>query len=678
MSSTRSASQLGLLLRHELRSILRDRKTVLLSVLLPLLIMPLLLVAVRWTGERKQAADEARSYHYVVAGDDADWLAAQVAAGGAARAERAKLEPDARPPAKLERDADVPDPAQALESEAIHAWLGTTRDDEGVRVVEVHFRGNRDSSQTAAKALSRALEAARAEQRQVLLDEQGVGIQIDQLAPLERHDVADPGASAGLKLGKFLTFVLIMLLLPGGQIVAADIMAGEKERGTLETLITTAASRREIVASKLLTIASVALGITAINVLNLLVYVSFGLLPGAETLAGSLTPLAVIVLGIGLIPVALLVSSLLLLLSSYARSFKEAQLFGAPLQLLVMVPALAAVLPGLELRSAILVVPIANLSVATRDILSGHFDWLALAALVIVNTGFAAWTARHVARALDEEKIIAPAAAESTEVQRGPAAFRQHVLRWVAALWAILLIASVNWAPDLRVQLLFNLVLLMLGASIVMVRVYGLDVREAWALRKPPPIAWLAVLIGAPAGLIVAQGAFELSSLVLPVPAAALESFSEALSPEIPAWQLYLMLTLLPGVCEEILFRGMLLHGLRKQLGPVALCVVVGLVFGLFHVALFRLIPTGLIGIMLAAVTLLSGSIFPAMLWHALNNLLGVMAGELGLAATDTPMWLYAVASVVLGLAFALLWRFRSVYPDLRGAPAQAGSGSRS
>jgi membrane protease YdiL (CAAX protease family) len=221
---------------------------------------------------------------------------------------------------------------------------------------------------------------------------------------------------------------------------------------------------------------------------------------------------------------------------------------------------------------------------------------------------------------------------------------------------------------DLRAQLALNLGALMLGGSIVMVRRYGLDVREAWALRKPPNIAWLAVIIGAPAGMIVAQGVFVLSSHVLPVPSEALETFSESLTPDIPAWQLYPLLTLAPGVCEEIFFRGMLLHGLRKRLGPVALCLVVGLVFGLFHVALFRLIPTGFIGVMLAAVTLLTGSIFPAMLWHAGNNLCAVLVGEAGYAASDTPGWLYAVASVVLAAAFWLLWKYRSPYPDLRRA----------
>ena len=91
-----------------------------------------------------------------------------------------------------------------------------------------------------------------------------------------------------------------------------------------------------------------------------------------------------------------------------------------------------------------------------------------------------------------------------------------------------------------------------------------------------------------------------------------LEQFGRELMPEsIPLWQLILFVAILPGICEEIAFRGTLLYGLRRKLRPLPLAVSVGLIFGFFHVALFRIIPTAFMGVMLTAMALLTGSIFP-------------------------------------------------------------------
>ena len=125
-----------------------------------------------------------------------------------------------------------------------------------------------------------------------------------------------------------------------------------------------------------------------------------------------------------------------------------------------------------------------------------------------------------------------------------------------------------------------------------MIRRYRLDVREALALRPVKPAVWVAVLAGVPAGLLTGIGVFRLASLVVPVPPTVIEAFSEALVPgSVPTWQILVLFTVLPGICEEIAFRGMLLHGLHRRLHPAALALAVGVTFGLFHVTLFRIAP---------------------------------------------------------------------------------------
>ncbi len=158
------------------------------------------------------------------------------------------------------------------------------------------------------------------------------------------------------------------------------------------------------------------------------------------------------------------------------------------------------------------------------------------------------------------------------------------------------------------------------------------------------------------------------------MPERLLESFGQFLLPEqVPLWQIVLFLCVLPGICEEIAFRGVLVHGLRRRFHPVVLCLVAGAIFGLFHVQLFRLIPTGYLGVVLTAVLLLTGSIFPAMVWHALNNAVALVPEYLGLWPEELPGWAPAAGAVGLAVSFWILWRYGSRYPGLRQARQARG-----
>ena len=660
--SVRGAT-LWLLLRHELRSILRDQKTVVTAVLLPLVLVPALLWISQKTETRREEQEQERVIRYAVdseSGAGADALAQRIERAlerwdedELARTQGGGASQELQPAPKLER-VEVEEPRAALDAGELTAYLSDEAGEQGEAQITVHYRGNRETSNSGAATLRRLLERSRIHERERLLSDAGVEVKIRALAQVQREDRASEADSAGLTLGKFLTVVLLMMMLSGGQVVASDIVAGEKERGTLETLLTTAARREEIVLSKLLTIAAVALAITTINIGNLLACVSFGLLPEAQVYASALPPSAVAVLALLFLPLTLQVACLLLLLSSRARSYKEAQLFMVPVQLIMLVPALASLLPKLELRSAIAAVPVANVSVACRELLSGHLDVLALGATVLVNLGVAWWAVRFVARVLEDEQVMAPASGESVEASGGVALFQNHAPRWFAAIWVLVLLSMLT-VTNLGVQVVINLVILMFGSSLLMARIYELDLREAFSLRAPPAVAWLAVLIGAPAGLIVTQGVFWLAGFILPVPQEALESFGENFELELPMWQMFLMIALAPAICEELFFRGALLHALRDRMGPVATCVVVGLVFAVFHVSLFRLIPTGFLGVLLAAVTMLTGSIFPAMLWHGIHNGIAIYSTQVEVTPEATPWWVYLGATAVLGLAFALL-----------------------
>jgi sodium transport system permease protein len=448
-----------------------------------------------------------------------------------------------------------------------------------------------------------------------------------------------------------------------------DIVAGEKERGSLETLLTTAARREEIVAAKQLAILAVALVITLIQVANILVYLNLKVIELPQDWIIEVQPITIITLLFLFIPFAAFFSAILLMISAYAKSYKEAQLYFFPVYLVSLVPALAAVLPGISLRSAIALVPVANVSVAAREIMVGKFDWPMLALAVAAMSAAAVWAMRTSARMLSQERLITASEADAADLAGGAALFPKHVLRWYAVMGVIMFGVALN-VPQLgtmRSQILFNELAIFLVIPLLMIRWYRLDFRKALALRPVKPLAWLATLLVIPSANIVGVGVFRLANLFLPVPERVLEEFGRTIIPEgISTWQLIFFVAILPGICEEIGFRGTLLYGLHRRFRPITLAIVIGIIFGFFHTALFRILPTAFLGVILTALALLTGSILPGILLHAGNNAMGVLLGKSEIPLHELGWWIYLVAAFILGLAFYILYRVRTPYPGLR------------
>jgi sodium transport system permease protein len=695
------------LFSHELRMLLRDRRTIFVAVVLPLVLYPVIFFATKSTTERREKNLAATVYKYAVTGAQAEQVREWIRRGAESLARAAPA-----PKSGSENLADfkfreitIPDPAAGLKAGDLHFYLeglGGSEADAlpqkesepkrkaaaetakssapdpqipapkrlpGVPMIRIYFQGDRDDSQAGSSKMRELLGRVQRLERDELLIARGFQIHPDQVMTTADTNVASAAQVTGSYIGRFLTLFLLIFLLSAGSIVAMDSIAGEKERGSLETLLTTAARRGEIVAAKQLLIVTVALLVTVIQIANLLAYVTFKLIKLPSNWTIEAPPATILTLLLLFVPLAAFTASILLMISAYAKSYKEAQLYFFPVYLISMIPALAGVLPGIALRSAIVLVPVANVSVAVREIMVGKFDWPMIAAVFAVMTLAAGWAVRASAKMLSNESLITASEVDMADFAGGSALFPKHVLRWYAVMAVVLFAVALN-VPQLstfRAQVLFNELVIFLGAALLMIRKYRLNVREALALRAVRPLVWLGVLLAVPSGLVVAIGVFRLANLIFPVPERVLEQFSRDIMPkEVPFWQLIFFIAILPGICEEIAFRGTLLYGLRRKLRPIALVLTVGLIFGLFHVALFRILPTAFLGVILTAMALLTGSIFPGMVMHAGNNALSLWLGVSGYPLGNLTWPWYLAAAVVFALAFYILYRARTPYPDLR------------
>ncbi len=684
-------SVLRLLYIHEIKMLVRARRTVVMALVIPAVIMPVMIYAQKFANERRERTLTATTYLYAVAGPLADRVRSLIENTRQAVAENKGEEFDNLRQFKFD-EIRVANPRESLDDNTIQFYVQAISGEEadklprtndgsgsrpssapppskrltGVPRVTVIYRADRDGSDNAHNRIMELLRLAREKDSQLLLVDRGFPGSPKGLFAAQDSNIATNGQVTGSLVGRFITLFLVMMMFTGGAVASMDIIAGEKERGTLETLLTTAVRRTEIVTAKLMAITCVALVITLIQGVNFFLYIRLKVIALPKDFDLQLpTGMALTLLAL-FIPLAATIAAVLLMLSAYAKSYKEAQMYFFPVYMVSMIPALASVMPGLSLRSAIALVPLANVSVASREILMGRPDPLMIMVTFLVMALTAVFLIRMSARMLAREDLVIPSHSEPAEFLGGPALFQKRVLRWFALMWAVTFAVAAN-VPQLATfqrQLVFNEVVIMIGATLLMLKFYNLDVTDALSLRRVKPAVWLAILFAIPSGYLTALAIFRIVNKVIPAPQQLLERFAEDFIPAgMPMWQLYLYVAVLPAICEEIAFRGMLLNGLRRRLRPAALMVSVGIIFGLFHMTLFRIAPTALLGMILTGIALMTGSIFPGMLMHAGNNAFGLWAGGGGLGLETLDWQYYAAAGSIFALALWIIYRNRTPLP---------------
>jgi membrane protease YdiL (CAAX protease family) len=169
------------------------------------------------------------------------------------------------------------------------------------------------------------------------------------------------------------------------------------------------------------------------------------------------------------------------------------------------------------------------------------------------------------------------------------------------------------------------------------------------------------VLIGLSAWLVVGL----VAEWILPAPKEVVEGLRHAIAPTDGGRGTLLTLFLMaltPAICEEALFRGPILRGLRTRLSPAGAAILTGLLFGIYHLDPWRLLPTAILGVALSGIALASSSIIPAMVAHFVNNACLILLARLHADDTDglpttTKVLLGTLGAIVLWLGIRLLRR---------------------
>ncbi|HEY5227876.1 MAG TPA: ABC transporter permease, partial [Opitutaceae bacterium] len=216
-----------------------------------------------------------------------------------------------------------------------------------------------------------------------LLAGHGLPAKLARPFDVARTNVAAPEKVGGNLLGGIVPYIIVMLCLVGSTYPAMDLTAGEKERGTMETLLCSPAARSDIVLGKFLMVLTGSLTAVFFSLLSLggtvaVIGAAAGQMGGRGAGAAGLPtidPLGLLGVLAMILPVAVLFSALAFSVSLFAKSQKEAQSYLTPLILVVIMPCAIAVLPGIDLNLALSLVPIANISLVCKEMLSGVWHW---------------------------------------------------------------------------------------------------------------------------------------------------------------------------------------------------------------------------------------------------------------------------------------------------------------
>jgi sodium transport system permease protein len=453
-----------------------------------------------------------------------------------------------------------------------------------------------------------------------------------------------------------------MLLVAGASVVAGDLVAGEKERRTLETLIVSSAHRNEIVLGKYLTVISFALINVAVNLISL--YFSMRSIASQSGLqmAGVKFPLnGFLILFLAFIPLATLYAAVLLSISTFSRNMKEARSYEQPILLVSMLLAMSSFFPAIELNNGLALIPVINISLLFKAVMMSDYKLTHLL-LTIGSTLVLDVIAIFVTvRLFNNEAVLFRSDVDSSlkNVKKNKGVFftpYYGMIYYIAALMALYYIGTKLQLKNLSTGLVQTQIFLILLPVLVVLRLIKASPKETLRLKPTKAINFLIVPFIAISSAIIVTMVGQLINLVYPFPAEYLKKLSELMQmPGLKLWQMYAIIAILPGICEELMFRGFIFRFFENQ-GQWMAIFISAILFAVFHLDPYRFIPVLMLGILLAWLMVRSGSIYVSMFSHALNNSLALTFSQFAdtsfikkmMLNDDNLNWWMAIPAVII------------------------------
>jgi len=357
--------------RKELLDTLRDRRTLMTMLVIPILVFPITLNVFMEISTSFQESASAKTMKIGVLGDINKGYIKQL-----------EQIPAAVGPKKIIYFKDSLTLANAVTSDKIQLGLLTPKNEKELSAAQqtITLTWLLDASEVG-RAERAELYAASLKANAETERLQKLGLRPEQIRPLVVNTVncASDKKMVGQLAGGFLPYIFIAFGFIGCMYPAIDLFTGEKERGTIETLLTVPVLRWKILIGKMLVVVSSGMLAASCALLGLFISIEFLDLADnkelLEVIHSILTPYFILSMFALLLPLVIFFAGLMIPIAIYAKSFKEAQSIITPLNIVVVLPSMVGFFPGVALDMNTVFIPVINVVLATKELIAGTLSW---------------------------------------------------------------------------------------------------------------------------------------------------------------------------------------------------------------------------------------------------------------------------------------------------------------
>jgi sodium transport system permease protein len=357
--------------KKELKDTLRDRRTVLMMIVIPILIFPIIMTVFFKISDSFSEKASTKTIHIGFVNDGNSSLFFEQFNSIPKELGNHILIPlkDSNELKKLVSSDSVQ--FSIFIPENYSDILDSSKSSE----LKIYFNatelGMKDRAELVVQAIENQVKKTRYKQ---------LNIREEQLKPLKStyYNVASDKETIGKLIGGFLPYLFIAFGFMGCMYPAIDLFTGEKERGTLETLLTTPVSRWQILIGKM--------GVVILSGLLAASFTMFGIFLTIEVfdvikdprileiIHQILTLKFIFLFYLILIPLIIFFAGVMIPIAVTAKTFKEAQSIIAPMNAVIVLPAMVGFLPGIELNYQTACIPIINVVLATKELIAGTLE----------------------------------------------------------------------------------------------------------------------------------------------------------------------------------------------------------------------------------------------------------------------------------------------------------------
>ena len=634
------------LYKKEILDLLRDKKTIIVMILIPLFLYPAMMLGTLLVMQGIVKESESKEYKiamvesgvadkvFEILSDDKDKYDYKFQRMDYKDEEEAKTALKEKKVDLVVVSGDYTSSEKLTASDKIESLYDT----DDLFMVKCYNLSSNTNSASAYQYVSEILRAYSNEVREKAFhdlfgESEGILNPVD----LSVESISTSEQNAGSVIGMVLPFLLIISILTGAIYPAIDATAGERERGTLETIMTLPVKKSDVMISKFLSVSTIAVFSAFLNLLSMFamtfyMYKTMDMQNlGFKSFDMKLFIPAFVSLLICLPVFSMFSSAISLCVCIFAKSFKEANNITSPILIIFMFAAMASVMPNVELSSATALIPVTNISLLIKSVFSLDYDYHLMLIVLLSNLVYCILLVIVMSTLFSSEEVLFGEGVNGVHLfenyanqKRGQIPSYGDLVFLYAALLLIMVFTSsmlvLKWGlwGSISVQILILVIPLLYALYL------RCDVKELYSLHLPKIMELLGSVFLWVGGFLTNQIIINGLAKLIPSMVESSDSLNSTIFEAgfVPA---LIIVGICPAIAEEAAFRGFLFGTLRSRTKVWIAIFLSAAAFGLYHMNFLQFFTGLYMGCFMAYMVYKSKSIATSALFHLLNNSISVI-----------------------------------------------------